>query len=386
MNLPRSGRRSGDSSVSKPPETVDPGDPPTDMGSNFVRLRLARLAAGYAQQDLANAAGISRQAVAGLEAGRWNPSLQVALDLARALGMSVEELFGPGEPPPPIDVSVLSETAPLSRLDLAMVGGRAVALPLSGATTTRAGFLPAAGSLQSDGKKQQARPFGVIRATLVVAGCDPALGLLESQLLRHDPPVALSWWPCSSTEALRLAAAGLVHVAAAHLPVEDLDSAERDGTVVGFARWREGLVLHPSRAAGVDGLGAVAKRGLRLVNRDQGAEARSMLESLRGEEGVSVEDLPGYGTEARGHLEVASAVDCGLADLGPASEPAGLAYGLSFLPVAFEHCELRIADGMLDTAEVRALLRALASPALRLQIESLPGYDAAICGEVLSSP
>jgi putative molybdopterin biosynthesis protein len=111
-----------------------------------------------------------------------------------------------------------------------------------------------------------------------------------------------------------------------------------------------------------------------------------MLDSLRAQEDVAIEDLPGYDTEARGHLEVASAVDRGLADLGPASEPAGLAYGLSFLPVAFEQCELRIPEPMLDTAEVRALLRVLASPSLRRQIESLPGYDAAICGEVLASP
>ena len=50
-----------------------------------------------------------------------------------------------------------------------------------------------------------------------MAGCDPALPLLEEPLSLLDPPIAFSWWPCSSREALRLAADGLVHAAGAHL-------------------------------------------------------------------------------------------------------------------------------------------------------------------------
>ena len=61
----------------------------------------------------------------------------------------------------------------------------------------------------------QVRPIGPPRPTLVVAGCDPALPLLEEPLSLLDPPIGFSWWPCSSQEALRLAAAGLVHAAGA---------------------------------------------------------------------------------------------------------------------------------------------------------------------------
>jgi molybdate-binding protein/DNA-binding XRE family transcriptional regulator len=371
-------------------QTDDSSQPPPTRAHRVpsdVRLRLARLAARLSQQELANVAGVSRQAVAGLESGRWNPSLRVALDLARALGMSVEELFGPGEPPPPIDVSLLSDAPPVSRLDLAVVRGRAVALPLTGGTTVRAGFIPATGTLESVDGRWRAHPFGVMRPTIVIAGCDPALALLQAPLARLDPPIALAWWPCSTSEAVRLAAAGLVHAAAAHLALDTpgLADGETDGAVVGFTSWREGLVLHPDRASKVSCLADVARSKLHLVNREIGAEARSVLESLRVEEAIPVQDLAGYSTEARGHLEVAAAIDAGLADVGPASEPAGLAYGLSFLPVATELCELRIAGPMLETREVQALLRVLVSPKLRIQIESLPGYDAAICGELLSS-
>ena len=61
---------------------------------NGARLRLARQARGFSQQQLAAMAGVSRQAVSAVESGQSDPSLRAALGLARALGVTVEELFG----------------------------------------------------------------------------------------------------------------------------------------------------------------------------------------------------------------------------------------------------------------------------------------------------
>jgi len=43
-------------------------------------------------------AGVSRQAVSAVESGISDPSLRVAMALARTLGLTVEELFGPDRP------------------------------------------------------------------------------------------------------------------------------------------------------------------------------------------------------------------------------------------------------------------------------------------------
>jgi transcriptional regulator with XRE-family HTH domain len=67
-------------------------------GTAGAGLRLARQARGFSQQQLAGMAGVSRQAVSAVESGHSDPSLRVALALGQALGLSVEELFGPGEP------------------------------------------------------------------------------------------------------------------------------------------------------------------------------------------------------------------------------------------------------------------------------------------------
>jgi DNA-binding XRE family transcriptional regulator len=113
---------------------------------------MARQTRGFSQQQLAGMAGVSRQAVSAVESGHSDPSLRVALALAQALGLSVEELFGPGEPTAPVTaVSVAplggggagerpgAEPAGGVRVTLAPVGDRFVALPLR-ARSLRARF------------------------------------------------------------------------------------------------------------------------------------------------------------------------------------------------------------------------------------------------------
>ncbi len=291
---------------------------------NGTRLRLARQARGFSQQQLAGMAGVSRQAVSAVESGLSDPSLRVALALTRSLGLTVEELFGPSSPAPEVTARPVE---PLggegARATLAPMGDGFVALPLAGATASRAGFLPAdAVGADPDGDAGTAarvRALAAPRPTLVVAGCDPALPLLEVPLGPLDPPVAFSWWPCSSREALNLAAAGLVHVAGVHLrgpggeynisPAAEL--LPQGGEVIGFCSWDEGLVLSPG-LHGVTGFGDVATRRLRLVNREPGAEARSMLDRELTGLGVDPLQLPGYNTQATGHLQLAAAIAAGV--------------------------------------------------------------------------
>ena len=360
-------------------------------GGAGARLRSARQARGFSQYQLARMARVSRQAVSAIEAGLSDPSLRVALTLGRALDMTVEELFGSAMPEPPVPVRPL---APLggegSRVSLAPMGEALVALPLSGATVTRVGFAPADGRVSGP---QQVIPLGPQRPTLLVAGCDPALPLLEMPLSLLDPPVEFVWWPCASQEALSLAAAGLVHAAGAHLRGRsgdyNTDAARellRDGAdVIGFCSWREGLVLRPEHALGVRDVAGVVSAGLRLVNREPGAEARRVLDRELGSLGVSGSGLVGYDTAATGHLEVAAAIAAGLADAGVASEPAALAYGLAFVPLTAERFDLVIPVDMTGTREVQGLLRALSSPWLLGQLASLPGYDVTQCGERIAS-
>jgi putative molybdopterin biosynthesis protein len=447
-----SGRRSGDRNAAggavSGSGAAGSGTSNSAAGSG-MRLRLARQARGFSQQQLAGMAAVSRQAVSAVEAGHSDPSLRVALAVARALGTTVEELFGPAELPPPVNALAV---APLgregARVKLAPMGDAFVALPLAGATATSAGFLPAggvagqpvtgqhaggqpagglraggqpAGGLRAGGQAaggqagggqaaggqaardvhgrparqaRQVRPIGPPRPTLVLAGCDPAMPLLETPLALLDPPVAFTWWPCGSQEALELAADKLVHVAGAHLrgasgeyntgPAREL--LRRQGAdVVGFCSWREGLVLRTDLAGQVGSLADVVQRGLRLVNRETGSEARRVLDRELSALGIGAAQVSGYGTQATGHLQVAASIAAGLADVGVASEPAALAFGLAFVPLAAEHFDLVIPADQASCREVQGLLKVLSSRWLLDQLASLPGYDPARCGEHVAS-
>jgi len=355
-----------------------------------MRLRSARQARGFSQQQLAGMAGVSRQAVSAVESGHSDPSLRVALALALALGMTVEEVFGPGSPPAEVKAKPVAELGGCGgRVTLAPVGDSLVALPLAGDTATRAGFLPAGGL--AGRQPGTVRPIGPQRPTLVVAGCDPALPLLEAPLALLDPPVAFAWWPCGSEQAIRLAAAGLVHAAGAHLrdqAGDDYNAQQarallggRGAEVIGFSAWREGLALAPRLAGTAKGVHDVARLGLRLVNREPGAEARQVLDREVARLGLEPAALAGYDTRARGHLQVTAAIAAGLADAGVSAEPAALAYGLPFVPLADERFDLVIPHAQAESREVQAMLRVLSSPWLAAQLESLPGYDASPCGE-----
>jgi len=394
---------------------------------------MARQARGLSQQQLAGMAGVSRQAVSAVESGQSDPSLRVALALAQALGMTVDELFG-------IEGAVPTVTAKLvgadhdgdrertagagglgqagERVTLAPIGESFVALPLVGPTVGRAGFLPAGGLIAAAAAPASTdpfstdplstaplstapfstasvavRPIGPPRPTLVVAGCDPALPLLEEPLGLLDPPIAFSWWPCASREALRLAADGLVHAAGVHLsdragsydggPAGRILAAGSE--VIGFSAWREGLVLRPKVADQVAGLTDVVAGGLRLVNREPGAQARSVLDRELASIGVEGTRVPGYQTRATGHLQVADAVAAGLADVGVGSEPAALAYRLAFIPLVAERFDLVIPAERVASREVGALIKVLSSRWLLDQLASLPGYDATPCGQHIAT-
>ena len=57
------------------------------------RVRELRLELGVSQDKLGQAVGVSRQTINSLEAGRYDPSLRLAVSLARFFNTSVEELF-----------------------------------------------------------------------------------------------------------------------------------------------------------------------------------------------------------------------------------------------------------------------------------------------------
>lgn len=61
------------------------------MLKNRVKELRARL--NINQQELAGKVGVSRQTISSIEGGNYNPSIQLALLMAKVFNVSVEEIF-----------------------------------------------------------------------------------------------------------------------------------------------------------------------------------------------------------------------------------------------------------------------------------------------------
>ena len=60
------------------------------MKNNIKQLRKQ---AGLRQEDMANQLGVTRQTIVAIERGDYNPSITLALRIAKVFGTTVDEVF-----------------------------------------------------------------------------------------------------------------------------------------------------------------------------------------------------------------------------------------------------------------------------------------------------
>ena len=58
-----------------------------------TRIRQLRMDRGMEQIELAQLVGVRRETIGRLEKGRYNPSLKLAMDIAKVFELRVEEIF-----------------------------------------------------------------------------------------------------------------------------------------------------------------------------------------------------------------------------------------------------------------------------------------------------
>lgn len=340
-------------------------------------LPARRRAAGFSLTALAERAGISRQALTAIEAGRSVPSTAVALQLARVLGCRVEDLFTlPG-------TTLAGVRAPAgSRVILGRVNERWVAHPLDPRGTE-----PADGLVGATGEVEALDSLASLEQTVLVAGCAPVLGALAGHLCQHRDGGA-RWLLRTSGASLRDLAADRVHLAGLHLAAAD-DPATHDRLVrqqlpgvavdiVGLVGWREGLALAPGNPRGLSSVQDLDDPALRVGIRPPGAGAARVLAMALAPLGIATSSLRGPAVSS--HLDAALAVLHGAADAAVVVEPVAQAFGLPFLPLSEERFELVLRSRDRDHAGVQRLLERLADARFAREVRSMGAYDTAAMG------
>jgi len=58
-----------------------------------IKLKVARAEKDLSQEELAKRVGVTRQTIGMIEAGKFNPSLQLCIAICKALGKTLNDLF-----------------------------------------------------------------------------------------------------------------------------------------------------------------------------------------------------------------------------------------------------------------------------------------------------
>ena len=58
-----------------------------------LKMKIARVENEISQEQLAKTVGVTRQTIGMIEAGKFNPSLQLCIAICRALGKTLNDLF-----------------------------------------------------------------------------------------------------------------------------------------------------------------------------------------------------------------------------------------------------------------------------------------------------
>ena len=256
------------------------------------RLGQIRKSRGVGASDLCARVNVSRQTIYAIEAGTYVPNTEVAFNLARELEVTVDELFSLQQGSPQSSESLAAEVLSASPPEqghpvrICQVGSRWVSVPVSASPY----YMPEADGIikrtgRADGRVDLvlfAQGRSGLKKRLVLAGCDPATGLL-ARMVEKISGVEIVSAAASSKLALTWLSEGKVHIAGSHL--EDPKTGEFNLPLHPQAVSRSGFqCLHlrplggrpgerpgnPKRVRKVEDL---ARKNVRFVNASSAPEA-----------------------------------------------------------------------------------------------------------------
>ena len=360
---------------------------------NSSRLKAIRDERALSVAELAIGTGLARQTIYAIENGSFVPNTLIALKLARALDVSVEELFSVQEKAPGlVDAGLLSSELelPVERELVRVIETRKgrVAVPAQASFS----YLPAANGVVEgrSGRRLRVGAWGGRSmgqenqsAAILVAGCDPALSLLaEVARSQHMDVIPI---PASSQRALKWLSEGRVHIAGSHL----LDNASGEynlaaicqalpkarSRVLTFAEWETGLLTKRGNPKRLRSVADLASRKVSIVNREKGSGARVQLDSALQLAGIPASKVRGYERVAYGHLPAAFCVQSGWVDGCIATRSAALCFGLHFVPLRMERFDLVFTAQSMSGKSAEAIADLLNRFSLRQELAKLAGYE-----------
>jgi molybdate-binding protein len=152
--------------------------------------------------------------------------------------------------------------------------------------------------------------------------------------------------------------------------------------LIGVATRVQGLIVAAGNPLHLSRVADLARRGIRLVNRQRDSGTRILLDQLLGDAGIEPSALAGYENEEYTHAAVAAHIAGGAADAGLGIEAAAAQFQLGFVPLATERYFLAAHRDTLEKPEAKLLVGLLRGDAFHDVITELHGDRAHRTGEI----
>ncbi len=237
-------------------------------------------------------------------------------------------------------------------------------------------------------------PVPVAGGLVAVGSDDPVLDLLMRSVRRQHPELPLSSRAAGSLAGLIALREGRAHIAGIHLL--DVDSGEYNlpfvkhvlpeepMLLVHLARREQGLMVAAGNPRGIHHVRDLARRDVRLINRQRGAGTRLLLHHRLQQARIEPRAVVGYEREAPTHNAVAAAIAAGTADVGPGIRAVAAAWGLEFIPLGQERYDLAIPRPVFDSLQLRPLLAVMHDADFRHAAAAFSGYDVSHMAEIVA--
>jgi len=233
-----------------------------------------------------------------------------------------------------------------------------------------------------------------IEGALLASGSnDPILDMVQTNLKKSHPEFYIFSANTGSTDGLKALNKGYTDVAWSHLldpksgeyntPFLSTYLPDVKPVLVNLFYRDLGFVVASKNPLNIKGFEDLARKGIRLINRQKGSGTRVLLDHHLKRLRVPLSKIAGYETEVYTHLEVGLSILSKEADVGIATGAVSRLLGLSFVPITQERFDMILDQSTFFEKGIQAFIEILNSLDFRNRVERLGSYDFRDSGKIL---
>ncbi|MGK5509012.1 substrate-binding domain-containing protein [Brevibacillus formosus] len=228
---------------------------------------------------------------------------------------------------------------------------------------------------------------------IIISGQDVSLDLLAGHLEKKDEAYRPLRSYVGSLNSLVAMYTGKADIVSTHLYDGDTNEynvpyirrilcGHRFVVIHMLSRWA-GFYVQAGNPKQIKAWSDFTKPGIRMVNREKGSGARTLIEEQFRLAKIAGSDVSGYEREESNHLAVAGVVARREADVGVGIEKAASLVGVEFVPIVRERYDLVLLKNKDNEQLIQAVLDVLGSRPFQKELEAVGGYDLSQTGKIM---